>query len=290
MEHCSVLAAARDESMVGTAFTERGLLLVEQPGAWGRQGLADSDFDPAVAAELQRRADAADLRLLAVRRPDGANREAIAGGRSWAVRPAGSPTTFWGRYAADTDLIDVPLDGSAGVPGEEPTYLVCTHAKRDVCCARFARPIAAALDALRPGRVWGCSHTGGHRFAPVVVAIPEGREGAVMYGRVSTEVTADLVEATDDGRVMPELLRGPTGHPAYLQAALSQALANHPVPADWAIAAVDDVGPGEWRVRLTGPEPLVLDVRATTSEEPMVSCGKPEPSQQTHFTVSTAPR
>lgn len=287
MEHCSVLAAARDESMVGTAFTERGLLLVEQPGAWGRQGLADSELDAAVAAELQRRADAADLRLLAVRRPDGANREAIAGGRSWAVRPAGSTTTSWGRYAADTDLLDVPLDGSVGTPAQEPTYLVCTHAKRDVCCARFARPVAAALAELRPGRVWGCSHTGGHRFAPVVVAVPAAAD-AVLYGRVSTSVVADLVAATEAGRVLPGLLRGVTGRPAYLQAALAHALAAHPVPADWTVERADATGEGEWRVLLSGPTPLELLVHTRTTPEPMVSCGKPEPSDQTHYAVSPA--
>ncbi|GAB3851885.1 sucrase ferredoxin [Nocardioides maradonensis] len=289
MEHCSVLAAAREESMVGTAFTERGLLLVEQPGAWGRKGLADSDLDHAVAAELQRRADAADLRLLAVRRPDGANREAVAGGRSWAVRPAGSTTLSWGRFGDDADLLDLALDGSVGTPAEEPTYLVCTHAKRDVCCALFARPIAAALAALRPGHVWGCSHTGGHRFAPVVVAVPAGG-ATLVYGRVGTDVVADLVAATDAGRVLPDLLRGVAGHPGHVQAALAHALDEHTVPADWTVRGVDPVAAGEWRVRLDGPSPLTLDVRARTDLEPMVSCGKPEPSEQTHYAVSTASR
>ncbi|HJQ05948.1 MAG TPA: sucrase ferredoxin [Nocardioides sp.] len=289
MEHCSVLAAARDESMVGTAFTERGLLLVEQPGAWGRQGLADSDLDHAVAVELQRRADAADLRLLAVRRPDGANREAIAGGRSWAVRPAGSTLLSWGRFGAEADLLDVPLDGSAGAPAEEPTYLVCTHAKRDVCCALFARPVAAALAALRPVHVWGCSHTGGSRFAPVVVAVP-ARGETVVYGRVGTDAVADLVAATEAGRVLPDLLRGVAGHPAYVQAALAHALGDHPVPAAWTVDGVEPVAAGEWRVTLAGPSPVTLEVRAHTGLEPMVSCGKPEPSEQTHYAVSTASR
>jgi hypothetical protein len=287
VEHCSVLASERGESMVGTAFTQSGLLLVEQPGAWGRQGLAESDFDPRVAAALQHRADLADLRLLAVRRPDSGR----GARRRWAVRPPGSASTFWGTYDDDTDLLDLPLDDDAvaavGEPDDQPGYLVCTHAKRDVCCALFARPIAAALDAIRPGRVWGCSHTGGHRFAPVVVAVPAGRPGAVMYGRVTERVLPDLAAATDRGRVLPELLRGTTGQPAYVQAALAHALARHPVPADWQVGEVVAEGADRWTVRLTGPEELSLGVVATTSPEPMVSCGKPEPSEQTHYRVAS---
>ncbi|MCL2543657.1 MAG: sucrase ferredoxin [Nocardioidaceae bacterium] len=276
--------------MIGTSFAQRGLMLVEQPGAWGRQGLADSDLDHDVAAALQHRADVADLRLLAIRRPD----RTAPVRRSWAVRPPGSSTTYWGEHADDTDLLDLPLDdaiASVGEPAEGPTYLVCTHSKRDACCAVFARPLAAALDRLRPGQVWGCSHTGGHRFAPVVVAVPAGSPGAAMYGRVDVGALTRVVEATEAGRVLPELLRGPTGHPAHVQAALAHAYAGHPVPGDWRVLDVRETGPDGWRITLAGPSSYDLEVVAETRAEPMASCGKPEPSDQTHYRVlSSAPR
>ncbi len=59
--------------------------------------------------------------------------------------------------------------------------LVCTHGSRDACCARFGYQVyrklrdeyASASDGNL--RVWRTSHTGGHRFAPTLIDLPEGR-------------------------------------------------------------------------------------------------------------------
>ena len=59
--------------------------------------------------------------------------------------------------------------------------LVCTHGTHDVCCATFGNSIyrtlrdqyARELDGSL--RVWRVSHLGGHRFAPNLVDLPEGR-------------------------------------------------------------------------------------------------------------------
>ena len=59
--------------------------------------------------------------------------------------------------------------------------LVCTHGTRDVCCPSFGYPIyhilrreyAPRLDGRL--RVWRTSHIGGHRLAPNLVDLPEGR-------------------------------------------------------------------------------------------------------------------
>lgn len=59
--------------------------------------------------------------------------------------------------------------------------LVCTHGSRDVCCGRFGCPIYEQLRndyaAGSEGhlRVWRTSHVGGHRFAPNLLDLPEGR-------------------------------------------------------------------------------------------------------------------
>ena len=86
-------------------------------------------------------------------------------------------------------------------------------------------------------------------------------------------------------------MRGLNGHPAHVQAALVHVLADHPVPADWRVVA-DERDDGErWRIGLSGPRDVELVVGAETRPEPMVSCGKPEPSAQTHYRVlSTGPR
>jgi hypothetical protein len=75
---------------------------------------------------------------------------------------------------------DTPLPVSASV--DETPYrdiMVCTHGSRDTCCATFGFPIYRTLRALSRDlpttRVWRASHFGGHRFAPTLVDLPDGR-------------------------------------------------------------------------------------------------------------------
>ncbi|HEY1135329.1 MAG TPA: hypothetical protein VGE77_12220, partial [Nocardioides sp.] len=49
---CTALSAAAGEDQAGTAPTEGTWLLVEQPGAWGRKALRESDLPAEVAALL----------------------------------------------------------------------------------------------------------------------------------------------------------------------------------------------------------------------------------------------
>lgn len=270
---CSLLSAARGEPMLGTAFPQRGVLLVEQPGPWGHAGLRASRLDPHIAADVEARAAEAGLRVLAIRRPgrDGGRQ------RRWAVTvPDG---LAWGRFEADADLLEVSFDGAALEADATPTYLVCAHGKRDVCCALNGRPLAAALEALRPGRVWECSHTGGHRFAPIVLALPVG----ALYGRVPLHAVADLVSATERGEVVAPLLRGELGHPPAVQAALGCARVELDVAAadGLAVVAADEVRPDEWRVHLAaGGDVHEVTVRLATVPTPFPSCGKPGPKDE----------
>ncbi|MFT4288285.1 sucrase ferredoxin [Nocardioides sp.] len=283
-ERCSVLSRERDEPMTGTAFPQGGLLLVEQPGAWGRGGLGESDLDPDVARAVEARAATADLKTLAIRtlgRPE----ERV---RRWAVRIPGSPVTCWGTFGADTDLLDLPLDGSAGDPSAEDLYLVCTHAKRDRCCAVLGRELGLALERRRPGRVWGCSHTGGHRFAPVVVAASGAAAPSVMYGRVGAADLDEVVSATLSGHTVPRLLRGVNGLSGAAQAALGHAQLRTGASglADWEVRAESELGDGRWEVRLAGPGgDHAVVVTLTRDQTPFPSCGKPGPEPQPHYGV-----
>ena len=75
---------------------------------------------------------------------------------------------------------------SFGVVWDDPLYLVCTHGKRNVCCARLGGPLAQALAARHPGQVWETTHVGGHRFAANLVhpaARPVLRPGQRGPGR-----------------------------------------------------------------------------------------------------------
>src|SRR5689334_1420800 len=150
LNRCALHAQLRGDPMLGTAFPAARLLLVEQPGPWGRAGLLESRFDADVAARLEARADGERVRVLAIRRPGRTPADAV---RCWYLADTrdGRQVVRRGEFARDADLLDVPLDGTAGRPGEAPLYLVCAHSKHDTCCALRGRPVAAALAELRPG-------------------------------------------------------------------------------------------------------------------------------------------
>jgi Sucrase/ferredoxin-like len=214
-ERCATRAQARGDHMLGTAFPAARLLLVEQPYPWGFEGLRASRFDAATALAVEARGRAEGVRVQAIRR---SGRSPHRAQRRWAIvdTRAAEPVLRWGEFTDDAELLDVPLDGSLGEPDSSPLYLVCTHGKHDPCCAARGRPVATALAAVRPGRIWQVSHLGGCRFAPSVLVLPLG----LMYGRILPSAAAEFVAAADAGEVMTPLLRGRVGLPPAAQAAL----------------------------------------------------------------------
>jgi len=100
--------------------------------------------------------------------------------------------------------------------------LVCTHGKRDACCAKYGRPTADALRQAAPMgvTVWDVSHLGGHRFAGTLVVQPANR----WYGRLSPENAADLLAAIASNRVLTAYHRGNAHLPPPLQVAEQWAL------------------------------------------------------------------
>ena len=75
---------------------------------------------------------------------------------------------------------DRPLRDWPTVVGDAPPeVLVCGHGRRDPCCGRWGTLLHADLAARGAGaRLWRCSHTGGHRFAPTAITLPDGRAWA----------------------------------------------------------------------------------------------------------------
>lgn len=190
------------------------------------------------------------------------------------------------------DLTALDLEGmiegttSAGEPVEGPLFLVCVHGKRDRCCAQRGAPVFRALQAAAPGAVWQTSHLGGHRFAAVVVALPDG----VYYGRVTPADAPSLVAAHRQGRLASlAMVRGRSGRPAPAQAAEHfLRLATGELGLDAiTVQAVEPTGEGRWRVELhRAGTPHRLEVAAETGEPALPpSCGKPrEPT--TRFRLS----
>ncbi len=255
LDRCALRAQLRGDQMLGTAFPARRILLVEQPGAWGRDGLTQSHFDPTVARALIKRAGDVGIRVLVIRRPGRTPRGVT---RSWALADCrgGRESIRWGTFEADADLLDLPLDGTAGVADDRTFFLVCAHSKHDTCCALRGRPVAAALHDERPDQVWECSHVGGERFAANVLVLPFG----LLYGRVLPFAAPEFVVAAERGEVIGALLRGKVGLPAVAQAALAYAydhLALRRVDA-LAVESTGAVIDGRAEVILAGPHGRVL--------------------------------
>ncbi len=207
-----------DASPAGTATTVEGWLLIECPGAWGRD-VAGTLGEP--AATLLARADDAGVRVQLIRTPGS---HARVEDRPMRALLAHCGPTPWMKAtvttAAGFDDLPVEQAASARPPafGDDvngDVLLVCTHSARDRCCATFGRGLAAALAARRPGQVWETSHVGGHRFAGNLVVLPEG----LMFGGLDAPAALDVVDDLAAGRLPLATLRGRCHLHAAAQAA-----------------------------------------------------------------------
>lgn len=232
---CSHASEAEGEPLVGTASTITNWLLVEHAGPWGEEALRHARLPPGLGDVLRRRERELKIRVLLIRRH----------GRGSATRRScfaihTGPDRPWIERADLGDVRDVAaldLDAlgrgdSVGLtPTEDPLFAVCTHGRRDPCCAERGRPLAAALSEAFPERTWESTHIGGDRFAGNMIAFPHG----FYFGRVDpargVRVAADYVQGTID----LEHLRGRSCRPTDVQAA------EHFLRARLSLTGVDDL-------------------------------------------------
>ncbi|GAA0996342.1 hypothetical protein GCM10009563_16790 [Subtercola frigoramans] len=176
----------------------------------------------------------------------------------------------WGSVDDPHALLEVPLDGSAGILSTDPIFCVCTHAKHDQCCAVRGRPVALALSAEYPEATWECSHLGGDRFAGTMVVFPEG----LYFGRADDVASTLIVRDYLDGRVDEAHFRGRSSLSHPVQAAQHYArrrLGDDRLASFRPIAetAVPGARPGVFAVTLAAPAPaLVPDHGASYSQAP----------------------
>jgi hypothetical protein len=207
-------------SMASAPEESRAWLLIEHPGPWPHE-----PTETALPAPLDaqvRSADALGIRVQMIRRPG--RRPASDAHRvlvGWTAGPR--PWLRSGELAAgDAALTDLELKELStgkppafGVPSVEPVFLVCTHGRRNACCARLGAPLAQALATRHPEQVWETTHVGGHRFAANLVILPHG----LYYGPVGVEAASAAIGAYRQGTVAPEHYRGRAGQPKATQEA-----------------------------------------------------------------------
>lgn len=215
---CAVESSGRPDELAGTASTVHAFLLVEEPGPWGVDALADSRLP--VGTALRDAARAARVRPLLIRREGRSSVE--AGRRVFAayadpVRPWLEATTV--RRAEDLLDLDLAALGRGESPGltpdDGPVLAICTHGRHDTCCAERGRPVCAALAAAHPEETWQVSHIGGDRFAGNLLVLPHG----LYYGRVDAAAGIAVAGAHLSGHLDLDHLRGRSGWAMPVQAA-----------------------------------------------------------------------
>ena len=247
---CALASIDAREPCFATASQVRRWILVEQPGSWGIDAVIQSDLPLEVATRLRAVARASRARLLLIRRH---GRSAPAR-RACFVAVTTAAVRRIERFGFDDpdELLAIdfaPLRLLEPVGGEavrDPLYLVCTNGSHDTDCARFGRPVAAALGEAFGPAVWEASHFGGDRFAGNVVCLPDG----IYYGRVPPHDAARLIGLVRAGELSMDHYRGRSFEPFVAQAA------EHFVRIDRGLLAVDavvpetveDVGDGAFRV------------------------------------------
>jgi hypothetical protein len=192
-------------------------LAIEQNGPYGRDALTNSHFPVDIANELASRLDGLRVRPALVRAP-GKHPDQPANDCPRTVLVASShPKMSWLRRFTirdPTELLDIDfrmvfaaddMRAASGLPDSaervDSALLVCTHARRDICCAVKGRPVATELasDPRFSPNVWETSHLGGHRFAATAVQLPHGW----VYGRLDAHSAATIL--TDSTAPAPRM-------------------------------------------------------------------------------------
>src|SRR5437016_11173913 len=122
---CSAESRSKDEPLYGTVARIRSWLLLEHPGAWRHQALAESRFLPAAVKQHLSQLSGQGRRPLLIRR-DYTRRGPL---RCFFVHPCESPARMSRSLLSDCSEVLAITDGAE--PVTALLYAVCTHARHD---------------------------------------------------------------------------------------------------------------------------------------------------------------
>jgi hypothetical protein len=282
---CSEVSRGAGEALAATASRVEHWILVEHTGYWPYDPLDASVFAGSLREHLAAQLAALPhSRLFLIRSP-----VRVQPGRVrlfYGATPERGNRFRTLQVARHSDLLELDfaaaLRGTGTLPGEpleHPLLLVCTHGKRDRCCARYGRALCEALHKRAPeGWVWQSSHVGGDRFAGNVVCLPEG----LYFGRVGRVDVGQLLAAYLEGRIELERYRGRSCYPFPVQAAELEVRRRAGLDGlfDLVVARHERIADGRWRIEVhaeVAGERFEVDVAVELAPAEYLTCRATEP-------------
>jgi hypothetical protein len=275
---CATWAREEGVDPIGTAGCVEGFLLVDWPLPWPR----DAGEVEALAPVHQRLAGTGIRLQLVVPEGDDATRAVVlhrrpAGDDGWfagfeRVTRAVSPGDV---VAAAVDLLDTGIGDADRGAHEQRDVLVCGHGARDRCCGSMGTGLALEARAATGLEVRRTSHTGGHRFAPTGVVLPE----ATVWAYLDADALARVTGRTGPLDDLLGRYRGCAGlAPRGVQALEREALAE--VGWSWLDhrRRGTELGGGRFRLEAVAPDGTELAWEAEVGDGrrlPVPDCGQP---------------
>jgi hypothetical protein len=219
--HCADRTREESVDPIGTAGSYRGFLLVEWPKPWPRDvgEIPELANVCEAAAELRIRVQAVDGLL-----DSAEDRRHIVLYRGTSGRPhwfrgfqGVERTTSQHQLAREALGLLHSGDGTATAGSD---VLICGHGQRDVCCGSRGSRLAVELirNGVNGARVWRTSHTGGHRFAPTAVVLPD----ATSWGYLDASSLRRIIDRDGDAADLTPLYRGCAALPTPAAQALER--------------------------------------------------------------------
>lgn len=217
---CSEQSRAASENAYGTASVGAFWILLEYPFAWDYHALDQSLLTDAVKNHLQQAVQSVPHgRLLLIKR----ERSRLTRVSLFVVRCRERDP-----YVVKLELqnyeqlleLDLPSITDSNLPAgasllKDGLFLVCTHGRRDKCCAKFGYPLFKSLAGDEDQTVWQSTHIGGDRFAANLLCFPDG----LFYAHMTTEKARNVMKEYRERRLVVENYRGRACYSYPVQAA-----------------------------------------------------------------------
>lgn len=204
--YCSQESLLQKEPLPATASFFDQLLLIEHPAPFPQKALPESQLPPVFKKQLlSLNQELPNLRVLLIRQAD---REDASLKLFYYQRKPDLRYREWSGndYSEIKDLKDfIAPPGAASESSMPFRILVCTNGKKDKCCSKYGLPIFNALATyLQKDQLWQCSHTGGDRFAPNLIVLPQ----FLHYGRLRLSEVTSFVDSIKASEIYLPAFRG----------------------------------------------------------------------------------